>query len=253
MHRSYLHFACALALVLCCAQSSLAQDCTITQSLRVRAANPGPGEQFGSAVDLAGGVCLAGAPSPQSSTNDGLAFLFSTADGTPLLEFAPSGVSYTGPDRFGAAVSLDLGVAVVGAPGDYFGRGAVYLFDSLTGQLLHKLSPTSLAVGDSYGNAVDKSVDRLIVGAYAHDAGTAPGQANSGAAFVHDSATGQLLMTLKSSTPQTGDFFGHAVALRLDFAAVGAPRDDDFGTTSGTVFLFDIASGQCISTCRLRL
>ncbi|HVS19159.1 MAG TPA: FG-GAP repeat protein, partial [Planctomycetota bacterium] len=61
----------------------------------------------------------------------------------------------------------------------------------------------------------------------------------SGAAFVFDPATGELLHTLTASDPQPLAYFGNAVALHGGAAVVGAYRTDDVGSA----YLFDLTSG----------
>ncbi|MCB1583556.1 MAG: FG-GAP repeat protein, partial [Xanthomonadales bacterium] len=47
------------------------------------------------------------------------------------------------------------------------------------------------------------------------------------------------LITLKAEDRTTGDQFGHSVTLTADYILVGAPGDDDKGSDSGSVYVFE--------------
>ena len=65
---------------------------------------------------------------------------------------------------------------------------------------------------------------------------------NSGSAYLFDASTGAQLFNLLPSDGAAGDEFGWSIAIdKGDIAIVGAPRDDDNGTGSGSVYLFDIS------------
>ena len=66
---------------------------------------------------------------------------------------------------------------------------------------------------------------------------------NSGSVYVYDAATGAQLHKLTASDGATNDGFGSALALDGNLLAVGSPGDDDFGSGSGAVYLFDITTG----------
>ena len=49
---------------------------------------------------------------------------------------------------------------------------------------------------------------------------------------------------LTASDAAAGDYFGHSVAVSGNTAIVGANRDDDAGTSSGSAHLFDVTTGD---------
>jgi hypothetical protein len=115
----------------------------------------------------------------------------------------------------------------------------VYLYDVSSGAQLSKLVPAGGAAGDRFGTSVAMSSGLVVVGApFADDSG-----ANSGAAYVFDAATGIQLLKLLPNDGAAGDEFGSAVAIDGFTIAVGAKRDDDLGSDSGSVYLFDVLSG----------
>ena len=122
--------------------------------------------------------------------------------------------------------------AVIGARRD--GRGAAYVFDVETGEMLHKLVADDAADDDRFGVAVDIAETTAIVGArWDDDQGNA-----SGSAYLFDVHTGRQLHKL---TPH--DRFGTAVALSGNRAIVGSPFDDDVIKSSGAAYVFDVATG----------
>ena len=96
-------------------------------------------------------------------------------------------------DRLGfffTGVSIDAGIAIIGArgsggacqPHELCEVGSAYLFDVATGQQLHKLTADDAALGDQFGFSVAMDGDNAIVGAWRNDdAGS-----NSGAAYVFE-------------------------------------------------------------------
>lgn len=79
----------------------------------------------------------------------------------------------------------------------------------------------------------------LLVGDYGDD-GNGP---LSGAAHLFDPVTGVELVELQPTDSGAGDRFGEAVAIDGSLALVGAPGNTDAGPESGSVYVFDVASG----------
>merc|ERR1719221_2562103 len=70
----------------------------------------------------------------------------------------------------------------------------------------------------------------------------------SGSVYVIDGATGTTLLKVAADDGAAFDFFGLAVALNSDGTrlAVGAYGDDDRGSQSGSVYVFDGATGTTL-------
>jgi len=146
-------------------------------------------------------------------------------------------------DLFGYRVAISGSTAIVGAIGDDDHgdfSGSAYLYDATTGQPLFKLTASDAAGGDGFGYFVAISGATAIVGAPFDDhAGE-----RSGSAYLFDVATGQQLFKLTAPDAAEGDLFGLSVAISGTTAIVGAPFDDDAGGSSGSAYMFDLASGQ---------
>jgi hypothetical protein len=89
---------------------------------------------------------------------------------------------------------------------------------------------------DRYGSQAGVSGDRVIIGGY----GDGPGVYGTGAAWVHywNGAAWVEEQKLTGSDSAEDDIFGGAVDISADWAMVGAPRDDDGGYDSGSVYAF---------------
>ncbi len=114
------------------------------------------------------------------------------------------------------------------------------------GDQLAKLLANDGAEDDDFGRSVAISGTTAIVGAIADgDNGD-----KSGSAYLFDTATGRQIAKLLPNDGAAEDRFGVSVAIsppRLATAIVGADRDDDSGTNSGSAYLFDAAGapGKC--------
>ena len=146
----------------------------------------------------------------------------------------------TANDRFGHSVSLDGGLALVGAFYSWHCPG-VYVFDATTSQELLELLPSDGEDDDSFGYSVFLDDGLALVGAYKDDYDN---KTNAGSAYVFDTTTGLGLLKLTPSDAATSDGFGYSVCLDGNVALVGAVFDDDNGDASGSASLFDVTSGQ---------
>ena len=151
----------------------------------------------------------------------------------------------TAGQEFGFSVAVDGGTIVVGSRfDDDLGAfsGSAYLFDAASGAQLHKLLADDGGAGDQLGASVALDAGIVAVGAcQAGDNGI-----GSGAAYIFDASTGAQLHKLLPDDGAAGDEFGCAIAVADGVVAVGAKRDDDNGDDSGTVYLFDAATGAQI-------
>lgn len=206
----------------------------------------GDGEQldyFGSAVAVdtssEPSVLAVGAPGDDVEFIDdvGSVYLFDALTGVQLHKLLAS--DRARGDAFGSSVAIDTGVVVVGMPNDGdFGAdfGAAYLFDASTGEQVAKLLPDDGSSFLLFGASV--AIDSGIVAV-----GSPLAQA-AGAVYLFDAETGAQLRRLAASDGARGDSFGFSVTLEDGIVAVGAPNDEDFGTQTGAVYLYDAATGD---------
>jgi FG-GAP repeat len=136
------------------------------------------GDGFGAAVSLSGDIAVVGAP---DHAGTGAAYVFKDSGGTWSVVTELSGSDKTAGDEFGASVSVSGDTAVVGAP-DQAGTGAAYLFRGSNGSWseLAKLSGSSTAAGDEFGESVAVSASLAVVGAPLHN------KSHTGVAFAFE-------------------------------------------------------------------
>ncbi len=149
-----------------------------------------------------------------------------------------------GGDGFGAAIAMDEGIFAVGMDGDWDnGRaGSVHLYDATTGEELFKLVPNVGEARDYFGRSVALDKGLVAVGAYRDD----DDGVDSGSAHVFDATTGRFIAKLRADDAAANDWFGWSVAMEDGLLAVGAIYDDDLGSKSGAVYLFDAVRGEQI-------
>lgn len=181
--------------------------------------NPEPGEpawydseSFGNDVEVINNDLYVGA---LYDDDGGKVWHISADSGTTLREYSnPDGsLGNGGRPQFGASLDVSAKYLLVGAnqssASGVNASGAAYVFDRLTGNLLHKLFDPNPGVLDNFGSEV-ALVDRYaIVGAHAD------GPNNAGAVFVFDTESGDLVQTIRSPT-SSPEFFG------LEFSSVGS-------------------------------
>ena len=148
-------------------------------------------------------------------------------------------------DVLGNSVGVDGVTAIAGALHDDDNgddSGSAYVFDVLTGEQLAKLTAADGTAGDEFGYAVAISGNIAVVGArYDNVADT-----ESGSAYVFDVTTGEQLHKLVPDDGAEYDRFGWAVAVSGNLALVAAPFDDDYGSNSGAVYVYDVTTGAML-------
>lgn len=146
-------------------------------------------------------------------------------------------------DGLGNSVSLSGSLALVGASNDNHNgvdSGSAYLFDVRTGQQLRKLTPNDGAAYDAFGESVSLSGNLALVGAPQDEYDGS----FSGSAYLFNVNTGQQLRKFTPNDRAAHDWFGSSVSISGNFALVGAFLDDDNGDASGSVYVFNISTGQ---------
>jgi hypothetical protein len=144
-------------------------------------------------------------------------------------------------DYFGSSVAVDGDRMVVGAYADsslaYF-AGSAYVFEKVGGSWVEtaKLVAPQVGEGDFFGWSVAVSGDTVVVGV---NSTTSPPNAQVAHVFVHNGAGWSHQAKLRGHDMMNGDNFGWAVAIEGQTVMVGAGLDDDLGTSSGSVYVFE--------------
>ncbi|MCP4361989.1 MAG: PKD domain-containing protein, partial [Chloroflexi bacterium] len=101
-----------------------------------------------------------------------------------------------------------------------------------------KLTAHDKAFNDYFGHSVAIDGQQAIVGAYRDDE---RGYTDSGSAYIFSRNDSGWFEEdkLVANDEVAFDYFGYSVAISGDWAIVGAYQDDDKGTSSGSVYLFE--------------
>ncbi|NCO03742.1 MAG: hypothetical protein GW903_06090 [Alphaproteobacteria bacterium] len=201
---------------------------------------------FGDSVALSGNYAAIGAGGDDNSNGNsaGAVYIFNTITGEQIHKLlAKDGANV---DLFGHSISLYGDYAVIGAPYDDdigAASGSAYIFNIKTGEQIHKLIANDGAPDDRFGYAVSINGKYAIAGAYWHDHN---GIINAGAAYIFDIITGAQVQKLIADDAIANAVFGQNVSISGEYAVVGAPSDNQNGSGSGSIYIFDIASGEQI-------
>jgi hypothetical protein len=200
-------------------------------------------DYFGISVAISGNTAIVGS----AYTGSGSAYVFDVTTGAQLTKLVPSDGANL--DFFGGSVAISGNIAIVSSVGDDDKgdrSGASYLFNVTTGTQLAKLRARDGAPGDDFGTEVAISGNIAVVGAlYDDDRGL-----NSGSAYLFDVTTRTQIRKLLAVDGAAGDYFGGSVSISGNRAIIGAYGDDDLGDSSGSAYLFDVATGTQIAKLR---
>jgi len=215
-------------------------------------------DAFGVSVSIDVDRILVGATG--KSSNEGAAYLFErnydpAAPSTPSAENWGQRKKLTGAS--GANLKFGLGVVsgdtvLIGAYGEGSLTGAAYVFERNQGGAdnwgqVKRLTASDAATDDYFGGSVSLDNDTAAVAAWYKSGG--------GAVYVFErnydpAAPGTPsaenwgeVEKIVASDAASNDSFGLALAIRWDKLLVGAYRDDDGGTDSGSAYLFERNDG----------
>jgi len=153
-------------------------------------------------------------------------------------------------DELGWSVKISGDIALVGAPLkdnecppdplssmlEDCNTGSIYVFEKNGNTWKEQAILTATNVSAGFGWSVGISGDTIIGGAQFEDiAGTLSGSAY---VFTRSGSTWTEEAKLTASDVAAGDEFGRTVSISGDTVIVGAFRDDDAGTDSGSAYVF---------------
>ncbi len=210
---------------------------TGAQLFKLLASDGADGDFFGLSIAINKGIVAVGAQNDSDNGfRSGSAYLFDASTGEELFKLLPTD-GQTG-DSFGFSTSINNTIAAVGSilGGDNgIGSGSVYLFEATTGMQTAKLLPDDGAANDQFGHSI--AIDNSIIAIGAINANNA-----AGAASLFDASTGDYLADLIPTDGKANNQFGNSIAISNNIVAAGAWHDDDNGTDSGSIYIFDTNS-----------
>jgi FG-GAP repeat protein len=217
-----------------------------TEQQKLVAADEPAGDLFGISLAVSGDTVLVGAQGDGSAAGAAHVFVRAGTSWTEQQKLVPS--DGAAGDSFGAAVSLDGDIAVIGAYGDDTAAGAnagsawVFARAGSIWSEQQELLASDAAADDGFGSAVSISDDTAVVGAALDD--NALG-ADSGAAyvFVRSGAVWAEQQKLLASDGGAADQLGSAVSVFGDTVALGASGADGPAADAGAAYVFVRAAG----------
>lgn len=186
---------------------------------------------FGSSVDIDNNLAVVGA---NSDNGTGTAYIYRNNNGNWIQEGKLIPSNGINEDFFGSAVGIDDDIIAVGASGDDFHTGSVYIFKNENGQWKEKQN-IYLNDGKSYdlfGNVIAFDNSTLVIGANNYG--------GVGAAFVYlqDGETFEKVAKLQSENNDLNDKFGTSISVSQNYIAVGANYNDEGGLDCGAAYIF---------------
>lgn len=213
---------------------------TFVQWVKLTASDGAEGDDFGGSVSISGGTVVIGAwEDDESGENSGSAYVFDRDEGGPgtwgqaAKLTASDGSEW---DMLGFSVSISGDTVVVSAIGDEYGLGSAYIFERDAGEpgnwvQVAKLTAFDGAAWHEFGQALSISGDVVVIGS------------NESACLFEKPVTGwdDTIETAKltASDGAAYDDFGGSVSISGETVVVGAHQDDDNGSESGSVYLFE--------------
>ena len=206
-----------------------------TGEVKVTASDAASGDRLGVSVAVGSNKIVIGAyTDDDDGSSSGSAYIYNI-DGTNEVKLTASDAA--AGDLFGESVSIGSNKIVVGARSnddDGTSSGSVYVYN-LDGTGEVKITASDGAQYDSFGNSVAVGNDKIVVGSYGDD----DGGSTSGSVYVYNlDGTGEVKIT--ASDAAAGDSFGNSVAIGNNKLVVGSPYDDDDGSSSGSVYVYNL-------------
>ncbi|NQT93857.1 MAG: hypothetical protein HQ559_13945, partial [Lentisphaerae bacterium] len=210
-------------------------------------------DEFGVSVSVDGDVTVVGASGDDDAGSDsGSAYVFErNAGGINAWSQVAKLTASDGAagDGFGFAAAVAGDVAVVGAAWAQVGAGtwsgSAYVFERNAGGTnawgqVAKLTASDANASDQFGYSVSVAGDVVVVGANV--------PTDEGAAYVFERNAGGIngwgqVAKLTASDGEAEEEFGFSVAVAGDVALIGACKDDDAGTRSGSAYIFERNAG----------
>ncbi|NOX58374.1 MAG: hypothetical protein GXP29_05875, partial [Planctomycetes bacterium] len=220
------------------------------QIAKLTADDASPDAFFGRRLDFIGDTAVIGAhrESKTGVSESGAAYVFREIGGVWQQIAKLTADDAASGDAFGVDVAIDGNTIVVGAHGDdedATNSGSAYIFREINGvwQQIEKLRAGDPSDNGNFGFSVAIHEDRAIFGALRdNEKGT-----ESGAVYVSREIGGIWQQPFKFTADDgaANDRLGISVAISGNAALVGAYRDDDNGSNSGSAYVFNVASSDC--------
>lgn len=200
-------------------------------------------DEVGSAVAMSGDYVALGAKnSDDLGSNSGAVYIFDISNGEMLRKIIPESnePGSEAGDQFGYSLAIDGTTLVIGSRKAEVGgvaTGVVYTYDISTGTKLNTFTAFDGASNDNFGQSVAIGSNYVVVGAPGDD----DSGASSGSVYIFD-RSGNSLGKYVASDGAFGDSLGVDVAVSGNYIVASAQGDDDGGSNTGAVYLFEFSA-----------
>lgn len=199
-----------------------------TEKQKLLASDGAADDGFGFSSQIDGDYLIIGAPYSDS----GSAYIFYN-DGTEWIEqdklIASDEVS---GEQFGWSVGISGDYAIIGAQFDDDNgnnSGSAYIFYRNGTEWIEQEKFLGSVSNYRFGYSAGIYGDYAIVGTFGAEAAYI---------YIRNGSTWTEQQSLTASDGEAGDYFGIGVDIFSDYAVVGANRDSDNGTASGSAYIF---------------
>ncbi|MFG0246314.1 MAG: hypothetical protein ACF8MF_09740 [Phycisphaerales bacterium JB052] len=213
---------------------------------RITAEVPTTIGSYGDNVSVSDGLLLVGAPlALVDGTQAGAVYAYETQFYNQILILTPTDGTPLG--RYGTSTAINSDFVVVGSSRNDIGvgigeSGSVYVYDFVSGNQLHKLTPNDPQTGSQFGTTVAIQGDLIAVGApLTDDRGL-----SSGSVYLFDAVSGNQIDKIIADDTDGADWFGRSIAMSDDVLVIGAPFKEEPGNLIGAVYLYDINTHKFI-------
>ena len=205
--------------------------------------NPNTSDLFGYTLATLGeNVLVSGYRDDAVALNSGAAYLFNVESGQLLMSlYCPTLLPQEYFGRHVAAAGDDMLIGSYRADFGATNAGAAYLFDGENGDLRQTFLNPDPDEDDYFGTALAGNHELVLIGARMDDTGAT----DSGAAYLFDKNSGQLLRTFLNPNPSENAFFGGTVAMFGDNVLVSSTG---YSSGAGAVYMFSAATGELVRT-----
>ncbi|MBI1317327.1 MAG: hypothetical protein GC168_00070 [Candidatus Hydrogenedens sp.] len=215
-----------------------------TQQQKLTASDAAANDNFGYNVSVSGDTALVGAiRDDDAGIDSGSAYVYVRSGGVWTQQQKLTASDAAANDNFGYSVSVSGDTALLGAAGDDSARGSAYVYARIGGVWAQqqKLTASDAAASDLFGYSVSVSGDTAVLGAIRVD----DGGTDAGSAYVYVRSGGVWTQQQKltASDAAANDWFGYSVSVSGDTTVLGALRDDDGGSDSGSAYVYVRSGG----------
>jgi len=217
-------------------------DGKLEEVQKVLPPNADYGQHFGQAVAIDGNRALIGSQDNQMAFAAGAGFLYERTAAGWVLDDTLFAANPQHAELLGMAVALEGDRAVLGAPGATLDDGHAIIFEKTASGWVEvdQLRPRGPHVVRGFGQSVEISGDRILVGAFLSGGGAA--------AYIYDLGPGGWAQTerLVGHDAQNEHGISSAIALDGDRAAYTTQASDP-----GAAYLFELVNGSWVETEKL--